>query len=353
MFNNLINKKNIKVLIIASGEEVWNFLKIFEEICKRIKVEPVGVIVTSKSESLIKYAQFKHIPIFSFNNVPQDLKIDLIIDLVGTDEVTPLSQRLKAPVLNFLAAYLLYNIIEEFRNRIKLEKQFSYNERIAMITALANSLADTIRNPITAIGGFAKSILEDGKNALPAPIVKKVNIILEEVKKLEIVLKEITLLSKPPVLRKETGNINGIIEEVCEEFAPSFGKCGIKIVKKLEPEMVKMSFDIELLKKSLEYIFKAAINSMPEGGVLTINTQLCWDSVLISITDTGKGLQRWELDNILQPLSSWQGDTELYLIMARKIIEDHAGKFVIYSKPNEGTKVIIELSIEIPPTPPL
>lgn len=353
MFDNL-NKKNVRVLLIGTGEEVWNFLKIFEEITKRIKIEPVGIIAPStQPDALEKYAKFKHLPIFSFENVPEGLGVDLIIDLIGTEQVAVFSKKIKVPVLSYLAAYLFYNVIEELRNKIKLQKQLSYNERMAMITALANSLADKIRNSITAIGGFAKSILEDCKTPLPPSLTKKVNIILEEVKKLEMVLEEITLLGKPPVLRKEIGNINKIIEEVCQEFAALFEKQGIKIVKKLEPEMVKMSFDIELLKKSLEYIFKAAIDAMPKGGVLTINTQLCWDSVLISITDTGKGLERWELEDILQPLSSWRKETELYLIMARKIIEDHAGKFIIYSESNEGTKIIIELPIEIPPTPPL
>ncbi|MDL1969778.1 MAG: ATP-binding protein [Candidatus Desulfofervidaceae bacterium] len=353
MFDNLIHKKNIKVLLVGSGEEAWTFLKIFEETLKRIKIELVGIITyLNAPDALEKYVKFKHLPIFSFENVPEDLEVDLIIDLIGTEEVAAFSQKIKAPVLNHLAAYLFYNIIEELRNKIKLQKQFDYNERIAMITALANSLADTIRNPITAIGGFAKSILEDCEPSLPFPIVKKVNIILEEVKKLEMVLKEITLLGKPPVLRKKIGNINEIIKKVCEEFAPLFDKHGVEIVKKLEPEMVKMSFDVELLKKSLEYVFKAAIGSMPEGGVLTVNTQLCWDSVLISITDTGKGLEQWQIENILQPLSSWQKEVELYLIMARKIIEAHAGKFTVYSKPNEGTKIIIELSIETPPPAP-
>jgi len=174
----------------------------------------------------------------------------------------------------------------------------------------------------------------------------------EETKKLENLLKELILLARPPVLRKQTEDINKVIETVCEKWSERCKTQNIKLIKELEPEIIT-TFDVELMKKALDHIFKVAINSIPDSGTITVKTQLCWDSILITIADTGKGLKPWQIKNITQPLSSPTGEIEAALVTARKIVEDHAGKFTIESEPNKGTQILIELPIEFVTIPPI
>ncbi|CAD7780546.1 MAG: hypothetical protein KCCBMMGE_00966 [Candidatus Methanoperedenaceae archaeon GB37] len=92
---------------------------------------------------------------------------------------------------------------------------------------------------------------------------------------------------------------------------------------------------------------------MPDGGRLSIKTRLSWDSLFIYISDTGEGLEPWQVENIQRPFSFWEEDRETCLIMVRKIIEDHAGKFIIHSEPNKGIQLQIELPIVFPEVPPV
>ena len=206
MFNPL-HKKALNILILGTGEEAWAFVRILQEVSKRLKIKLVGIVVIEKQNNLLlQYAQRRNIPIFSKKNLPKDEEIDLVIDTIGTEEATHILKKINRPTLNYVGAYLLYHIVEDLKDKIHLERKFSYNERMEMISALANSLADAIRNPVMAIGGFAKSILEAKEKDYNA-IIKKATVILEEAKKLEKVLREISNLAKPYVLRKEVKDI--------------------------------------------------------------------------------------------------------------------------------------------------
>jgi|GEM_PF-3057631 signal transduction histidine kinase len=352
MFNPL-HKKALNILILGTGEEAWAFVRILQEVSKRLKIKLVGIVVIEKQNNLLlQYAQRRNIPIFSKKNLPKDEEIDLVIDTIGTEEATHILKKINRPTLNYVGAYLLYHIVEDLKDKIHLERKFSYNERMEMISALANSLADAIRNPVMAIGGFAKSILEAKEKDYNA-IIKKATVILEEAKKLEKVLREISNLAKPYVLRKEVKDINEVLEELCMEFIPIFEEHKIKLVKKLEPEEIFTLFDVDLFKKALEVIFKVSIEVMKKGGILTITTELCWDFVLITIAYTAKEIEYWELESSLHTFFSWENTSYNYLNTAKKIIEDHGGKFIIYTQPEGGSKILIEMPIELPRKPPI
>ncbi len=350
MFNRL-HKKALNVLILGAGEEAWAFVKILQEVSKHLKIKLVGILaLEGQNKSLLQYARHRKIPIFSKKELPQDEVIDLVIDTVGTKEAAQVIEKVNKPALSYVGAYLVYHIVEDLKNRIHLEMKFSYNERMEMISALANSLADAIRNPVMAIGGFAKSILEAKEKDYNA-IIKKANVILEEAKKLERVLKEVSNLAKPYVLRKEVRDINEIIEEVCMDFLSNFEAHEIKLITKLEPEAIFTLIDKDLFKKALEAIFRVLIEVMEKGGILTVTTELCWDLVLISII--AKGIKDWNFESPLHTFFSWESKTSAYLNSAKKIIEDHGGNFIIHTTPEVGSKILIEMPIELPKKTPI
>ncbi len=353
MFKN-IKKKDLNLFLIGSPEEAYTFINIFQEISQRLKINIVGVVSLGGKDNFLKKIVQRGIKIFTEKDLPPEKNIDLVIDLAGTKKTLEIAKSIGSAIVNPLGAYIFYNIIEDLRDKIRLERQFCYNERMSMISALAHSLADTIRNPVTAIGGFAKSILET-KSQDYDTFVKKAQIILEEAEKLERVLKEIYQLGKPYVLRKEVGNINELIEEICRKFSPTFAEKGITVIKKLEEEEEELYtlIDTELFKRGIESIFRAIVETIQRSSILTITTEVCLDAILITIIIAGKGMTKWEFGTPLQPLFPWENKIAAYLNMARKVIEDHGGKFIIYSEPNIGNKILIELPIELPSKPPV
>jgi len=340
------------VLLIGNNQICWDFLKLFEDLTPDLRIKVAGVIIIQEKQGNgQKYPTIRDVPVYSFQNVPLDLEADLIIDMAGKKEIDGLIKKLKIPVINYEGSCFFYEIINELRNKINFQRMLNYSQKLSLLAAIGHSLSDALRNPLMAIGGFTKSILEEG--SLPAKTVEKVKVILGEISKMESVLKEVSVLGKPPVLKKEMAHIHQIIKQVSEEFSLECQKHNINIVTDLEPQDIEMWVDVELFKKALYCVFKVSINSMPDGGRLSIKTRLSWDSLFIYISDTGKGLELWQVENIQRPFSFWEEDRETCLIMVRKIVEDHAGKFIIHSEPNKGIQLQIELPIVFSEVPPL
>ena len=109
--------------------------------------------------------------------------------------------------------------------------------------------------------------------------------------------------------------------------------------------------DIRLNEKKLEEAFmnfvSNAIESMPEGGTLTVQASI-YDDVSIKITfnDTGCGIKHEDIDKIFEPFFTTKDDgTGLGLSLAYHIINSHSGHLYIESKINTGTKIDIILPI--------
>ncbi len=84
---------------------------------------------------------------------------------------------------------------------------------------------------------------------------------------------------------------------------------------------------------------------MKEGGELKIEVHLKHNhNILITVTDTGKGIPEDKLDNIFDPFfTTKSGGTGLGLSICYGIIESHKGEIEVKSKVGQGTKISIIL----------
>ncbi len=92
-----------------------------------------------------------------------------------------------------------------------------------------------------------------------------------------------------------------------------------------------------------------ACQSIEDSGTITIKTEKLPDSVLITITDTGKGIPAENLDRIFDPGFTTKGvgvGTGLGLSICYQIIEKHRGKITAKSEIDKGTSFIIELPLQ-------
>ena len=83
---------------------------------------------------------------------------------------------------------------------------------------------------------------------------------------------------------------------------------------------------------------------MPDGGDLTVRTEIQDDNVIISIKDTGVGIPPETLKKIGEPFyTTKKNGNGLGLMVSFKIIESHNGKVYIESEQNKGTTFKIML----------
>lgn len=100
-------------------------------------------------------------------------------------------------------------------------------------------------------------------------------------------------------------------------------------------------------------LLRNAAESMPAGGTVTISIARELEStdagrwrplVVLTVTDTGSGIPRSDLDRIFEPFfSTKSGGTGLGLPTVARIVDDHHGTIEIGSEVGRGTTVTIRL----------
>ncbi len=99
-------------------------------------------------------------------------------------------------------------------------------------------------------------------------------------------------------------------------------------------------------------LFLNAKDAMPSGGTLMVATQN-GHSVQVTVTDTGSGIAQEHIPRIYDPFfttknkpkTGHSGGTGLGLSVTYGIIQEHAGKIRVSSKPGEGTTFIMEFPL--------
>jgi len=232
---------------------------------------------------------------------------------------------------------------KDLRDRKRMEEELLRSERLAVLGKMAAHISHEIKNPLMLIGGFARQVLKD--IALnPQKNLEKLQIIVDEVKRLEDFLVEVGSYAKFSEPQKKPGNLNALIQETCQRLEPSLRESNIELVLALDPHLPEMQFDPGHLRQVILNITKNAIEAMDAGGTLTIATGRQTGRIFIQIGDTGVGIPPEVLGKIFQPFfSSKPKGSGLGLAISQKIIQAHQGEIVIDSEAHKGTRVTIYL----------
>lgn len=220
------------------------------------------------------------------------------------------------------------------------------SERLATIGKMAAHVAHEIRNPLTAIGGFAKTILKNPDKS--KNVTQGAKIIENEVLRLEKILRNVlnfTRISKP---FKRKRDINEIVQETITLQKQTL-KDGIVIATNFYKNIPEFYFDDEQIKQALMNVLANSVLSIENEGKVTIRTLQDNHQAIIEIKDTGIGISDEHLINIFNPFfTTRQGGTGLGLAVTQRILEGHGGEIEVESKINKGTmfRLILPLLFE-------
>jgi len=309
----------------------------------------VGVADLSEDAPGVLYARQKGIytttdyrDFFSFAD------LHLLIEITGREDVLEEIMRIKPKevrVIDHLSARLFWDLIEVQEEKLSCEKKLAHSSRLATVGRMASYLAHEIRNPLVSIGGFATVIQNSPE--LPASLRPKVEIIVNEVRRLEAVLKSMRDFIRPVKQNKGKYNYNGLVMRAHDVLQPECKAKGLKIFLDLDCDIPDSFFDMELMLEALVTISRRLMQSMEKDQRLSLQTELCWDTVGISLKGKGCWIPPGDLENMFNPFADEQDNsTGLDMAMSKKIIDDHGGEMKIASEVSEGTAMVIELPLE-------
>lgn len=129
-------------------------------------------------------------------------------------------------------------------------------------------------------------------------------------------------------------------------FTPLAKTQGVKIVTEMDGKIPPLKIDPPQLTIALSHVIENALESMPDGGTLSLVIHPSNNNVLITISDTGFGIRADQLDAVYDPfVTSKPRGAGLGLTTVHRIVMNHDGEIKISSQRDKGTIVVIRLPV--------
>ncbi len=253
-------------------------------------------------------------------------------------------------IINFVA------VKRDITQQLELENQLRHAQKMESIGQLAGGVAHDFNNILTSIMGFS-SLLKRDKD-LSEKTRKRILEIEKASHRAAEIVKQLLTFSrkKPPELK--TMNLSDLVKQSLGFLGKSLGPA-FKIESRLDESLGMIQGDGTQVQQVLMNLCVNARDAMPDGGTIiieTCNIEIRKDyvaqysyakpgpKVVLSITDTGTGMDKETLSRIFDPFFTTKEigkGTGLGMSIVYGIVKDHGGTIQVYSEVGHGTTVKI------------
>jgi PAS domain S-box-containing protein len=269
------------------------------------------------------------------------------VSRVGQDEESPEEVYINMSIsqlLNSAGEQLgLVIIFEDITHEIRMENEFRKMGELAAVGQLAASIAHELRNPLSSIKGAAQ-FLKNEYEDYPS-IGEFLGIIIEEVNGLNKLTTEFLDFARPMQLDLKPTSVNKVVEKTLQLMSVHITDNNVVVKEALSESVPEVQADEAQLEQVLKNIIINALQAMPEGGVLTIETgPTASGGAYMAVSDTGVGIPPDKIDRIFQPfVTTKTKGTGLGLSVVHKIVDNHGGRVEVTSEVGKGStfKVIL------------
>jgi two-component system sensor histidine kinase AtoS len=163
------------------------------------------------------------------------------------------------------------------------------------------------------------------------------NNLFDGIYNLNQVVTELVEYTKTLKLSHSCQRIEIILGETLAMFKDLIVHNKIQLKKRFDVDLPPLSVDAVLISQVFQNMVHNAIQAMPSGGYLTVTTSVYAQKpgyAMVSIGDTGIGIEPWDAEKIFHPFyTTKDSGTGLGLSLAHRIIEAHDGKVWVCRNP--------------------
>ena len=244
---------------------------------------------------------------------------------------------------------IFYQRIKTEEEKASLQEQLRHADRLATIGELAAGVAHELNEPLGNILGFAQ--LAKKTEDLPAQVEKDLaSIETASLHAREIIRKLMTFARQLPP-KKSAVNLNDVVSEGLYFFEARCVKAGIQLFYRLAENLPEITIDPSQMNQVLVNLVVNAIQAMPEGGTLTVETRAVEGWICLGVEDTGIGMSEELKRQIFLPFFTTKDINEgtgLGLALVHGIVTSHNGKITVETTQGKGTRFLIRLPLKHP-----
>ncbi|MDO9558283.1 MAG: ATP-binding protein [Syntrophales bacterium] len=240
-------------------------------------------------------------------------------------------------------------LIQDITSERERDDYLQRVNRLISLGELAAGVAHEIRNPLTGIG-VVLDILKSRKRLLKTDknLIEEATL---EIERLEKLISDLLDFARPKEFNFEPADINEIVRSITFLIGEQCNNQGVRLVTRYGRRLTKAYMDAGKIRQGLLNMMINAIQAMPQGGELTIETggdgaDATGEnrSVTVTIKDSGAGIPDAVKGRIFDPFFTTHHEgTGLGLSITHSIVKEHGGTIRFDSEEGKGARFVVSL----------
>ena len=238
-------------------------------------------------------------------------------------------------------------IMDDITERVELESQLSQADKLSSIGLLAAGVAHEVNTPLAVISSYAQMLSKQlqGDPQRGALLEK----ITRQTFRASEIVNNLLNFSRTSGTEFTDVDVNKIITDTMALLEHQFKISKIQVQDELAEHLPLINGNAGRLQQVFLNLFLNARDAMPNGGTLRVTTSN-GEGVSVVVSDNGSGIAQEHIHRIYDPFfttkTAPQGrGTGLGLSVTYGIIQEHAGKIRVESRPGEGTTFYLDFPL--------
>ena len=232
-------------------------------------------------------------------------------------------------------------VLEKTKQLAEAQAQLIKSERLAAIGELAGMIGHDLRNPLAGIKNSAYYLKKKGAEIPENQAKEMIETIDKCVEHSNKIIND--LLDYSREIRLDRKDIP-VAELLSEALSMVRVPEKVKIANNLIDTEVNV--DEDRIKRVFINLIKNAVDAMPDGGTLSIDSKPAIDRLEISFADTGMGISDEVLPKLFSPLFTTKAQGMGFgLAICKRIVEAHEGTITVHTCKGKGTTFTVTLPL--------
>ncbi len=242
-----------------------------------------------------------------------------------------------------------YGLLSE--RHARAEAALRRRDRLAAMGELASGVAHEIRNPLNAIAMSVKRLRTefrppDEVAAEHAERDELLEILDNQTRRIDGTVQQFLDYARPRPLAVRPADVDALLAEVGEATRALAESRGV-VLEVEAAAAATAALDPDQIRQVLDNLLRNAIEATPSGGRVALAARRDGAGVVITVSDTGAGIEPDHLPRIFDLYFTTKPDgTGIGLAVTHQIVVAHGGALDVESRPGEGTRMILRLSLE-------
>ncbi len=220
------------------------------------------------------------------------------------------------------------------------QEELLRQERLAVLGQLAGGVSHELRNPLGVIKNsvyYLNMVLPDDSKAR-----KHLTIVEREIAAADRIITGLLDFARVAPSNRAPMDLNQTVREYLDRKPPPDNVVLVVTLAELPPLVQADAGQVELI---LGNLVSNAIQAMPEGGTLTVETSATEHGARVAVADTGTGIRAEDLAKIFQPLFTTKAKgIGLGLAVALRLAHTNGAEIVVESEPARGSRFDVRFS---------